>query len=334
MLHLRSRRSNFLHNLSRATSFFAILSLLLPYRSHAQFFTKEYELVISKASHHLSKNEYERATTLYDSALHIMQGKYPLAFRYLQAAKAHAMNGEVDNAFFYLRNYLDKGWIDAKALINEPMLMTLHGNKGWDQLLEDLSKKNAEYSKVRQEIEQLGFYDQVLRKIENCMGQDSAERAYFYLLQRVQDAENLKKVDSILEVHGWLGMSKIGDKASSILSRIVLHSSVEDRERYLPVIEASVQAGESSPQDFAILVDKILLGENQKQRYGTQFMEIDGRNQVLTIEDPETLENRRKALGLSSIHDYLQFCGIENVTIETLSDTSTLSYFIESRWNE
>jgi hypothetical protein len=62
----------------------------------------------------------------------------------------------------------------------------------------------------------------------------------------------------------------------------------------------------------------ILTGEGKKQRYGTQITTgPDGKARVNPVEDPQTLNERRKAVGLPTMDEYLQHMEMQiGVTID------------------
>ena len=67
----------------------------------------------------------------------------------------------------------------------------------------------------------------------------------------------------------------------------------------------SLPAGEVSTKDIAYLTDRVLLAEGKPQRYGTQFLKDSAGKWVpKTLEDPDHVEERRRAVGLQSLADY------------------------------
>ncbi len=60
--------------------------------------------------------------------------------------------------------------------------------------------------------------------------------------------------------------------------------------------------------NFAYLYDRILVSEGQKQRYGTQFAKVDPISKTVELaptEAPETLDDRRRAIGMMPIAMYI-----------------------------
>ena len=69
-----------------------------------------------------------------------------------------------------------------------------------------------------------------------------------------------------------------------------------------------MKAGRLSPQNFALLYDRTEIIQGGKQRYGTQIMkdEKTGDWVVGRLEDPEHVDERRKAIGLGPLKEYLE----------------------------
>lgn len=87
---------------------------------------------------------------------------------------------------------------------------------------------------------------------------------------------------------------------------VVQHAPLEAQERYLPIVEAAVAAGEAEPWHLAYLTDRVLLRTDRPQRYGSQF-QIDaetGERSYLPIEDEERVNARRAAIGLPAIEGF------------------------------
>ena len=78
-------------------------------------------------------------------------------------------------------------------------------------------------------------------------------------------------------------------------------------------MQDAVKEGNAKPQNFALLKDRVLLGEGKKQLYGSQIgtNQTTGEHYVLPIKDPKNVNQRRKEMGLGSIDEYVSRWGIE-----------------------
>lgn len=113
------------------------------------------------------------------------------------------------------------------------------------------------------------------------------------------DSLALVQVENIIANYGWLGKSQIGELANSALFLIIQHANDNRiREKYYPLLEESVNKGESSRTDLATMKDRILINNGHKQLYGTQT-KSDGK--LLPLEDPKRVNKRRRQVGLKRI---------------------------------
>lgn len=61
-----------------------------------------------------------------------------------------------------------------------------------------------------------------------------------------------------------------------------------------------------APEERAMLVDRVLVGEGKQQRYGTQLKRNpEGEMVLVDIEDPQKVDARRKEMGLEPLKVYI-----------------------------
>jgi hypothetical protein len=117
---------------------------------------------------------------------------------------------------------------------------------------------------------------------------------------------NAARLRALVDAHGWPAWSKVGDEAASAAWRIVQHAIGEpDFQRaMLPVLAAAAEAGDVDPAEVAMLDDRIRVFEGRPQRYGTQVDWNDAGDAMVpmgTVDDPDTVDERRAAVGLPPI---------------------------------
>ena len=120
------------------------------------------------------------------------------------------------------------------------------------------------------------------------------------------DRRNTASLKEIVSQIGWPTRSKVGEHAARMAWLLVQHANedVAFQRECLELIR-SVPAGEVEPREAALLEDRVRVNEVRAQLYGTQFF-TDERGQVVPrpIEDPERLDERRRAAGLEPFEDY------------------------------
>ena len=128
------------------------------------------------------------------------------------------------------------------------------------------------------------------------------------------DKKNIARLNEIVQQYGWPGRSLVGEKGSSAAFLIIQHAELAQQEKFLPLLKASVAAGDANAIDAAMLEDRVLVGQGKKQRYGTQVHfgpETGGKWVLQPIEDEEAVDQRRAAIGMEPLATYLKNFGIE-----------------------
>lgn len=106
------------------------------------------------------------------------------------------------------------------------------------------------------------------------------------------------------------------DAAWLIAQHADLHN--ERRAAFLPLMEELVQAGEVDPRQVACLSDRIAIGAERAQKYGTSVtVEIGPSSSAALrvtpawpVDDIQAMESRRAALGLPSWEEEAPGCAL------------------------
>jgi hypothetical protein len=143
-------------------------------------------------------------------------------------------------------------------------------------------------------------------------GFDSAEIRKLATKQREIDEENIVRLVGIIEAHGWPGRSLVGEKGALAAFLILQHADYKYQKKYLPLVRTAVAAGELSPDNLALLEDRVLMNEGKKQIYGTQLQTNErGVLELYPIEDEENVDKRRAQVGLPPLAEYMKHFGLE-----------------------
>ena len=118
------------------------------------------------------------------------------------------------------------------------------------------------------------------------------------------DARNIKVVDKILKRGLPQGLSEESYKTIWI---VIDHAPLEKQEQYLPLVEQMANASYIGLDEYAILYDRVAMGQNRPQRYGSQIVQFGNADNlqlyVWPIEDAEKLDSLRNAVGMSSFYN-------------------------------
>lgn len=175
----------------------------------------------------------------------------------------------------------------------------------------------AGYDKVLQ-AELLGILedDQAIRVRLEAIGKEhgynSPEARTLGPIMLKQDAVNLGKITAILDTRGWVGPELVGAKASSALFYVIQHSDTATQEKYLPMLRAAVKEKKAPAGQLALMEDRVDLAKGRPQTYGSQLMTDpkDGHMFVRPLADPDHVDERRAAMGLSTMAENLKHFGL------------------------
>ena len=162
----------------------------------------------------------------------------------------------------------------------------------WPQL-----PQTPELVALREELKRLAEEDQAVRSMNQPFSGPRADP-----VDRAHRAEVLR----IFNRYGWPKVSVVGKEASRDFWLLVQHQSQDVQERLLPELRRAVASGEAAQSHYAMLNDRVMSAQGKLQRWGMQTVCVDGKAQLAPVEDPAGLDERRRALNLPPIADYLR----------------------------
>ena len=121
------------------------------------------------------------------------------------------------------------------------------------------------------------------------------------------DRANTEWLKAEIAANGWFLISVHGEAASAAAWLMAQHAD-HDRpfqRHVLTLLEPLVAAGEASASNYAYLYDRVAVGENRPQRYGTQGVCVaKGVWEPNTLEDIERVQALRDEARIGSLADY------------------------------
>ncbi|WP_142683873.1 DUF6624 domain-containing protein [Chitinophaga polysaccharea] len=280
-----------------------------------------YYLLNRSDSLYRAKN-FKMAADMMDKAISLKKGIITKG-QYYDAACYNALAGQTDKAFQYLNQSIQKGFLDIDALQKDADLISLHAkSSSWNRLLDYLKKTIKDQEQklnlpLKSELEVIYKLDQqyrlLLDSVQKKFGANSAQLKELWFQIDVTDSINLSKVKRIIQSYGWPGKDLVGTTANRAVWLTIQHADITEQKKYIPLLEASVKKGQSSPDNLAFLVDRINVEEGKPQIYGSQFKENPqtGENEFLKIEDIKNVNKRRETMGLEPIEVYAERCGVK-----------------------
>lgn len=311
-----------------------LVAVLLPFSVGAQLryvYGEPFDSLYQLADSAQERKDYPLATEKWNEAFSAYGHRFPVVMFHQYAFIAAYRSGDLDRAVFYLDHYLSRCVVADdiyERLMREEAYEELRGHKEWPFLLSKMEEKRTAYGQVYEMLRWIRARDQGLRQLLTCASEkyrDSLQHRYLQQLMAQEDSINLSVVGKIIDEYGWLGNYQIGEDGSSTLMMVIQHADLSTQEKYFPLIQASVEKGETSAASFAFLVDRMQLYRGEYQIYGTQVI----KDKVFPILDPANVDARRAELGFEPLEEYLNFFDV-NISGE---EDMQLDYLLD-KWGE
>jgi hypothetical protein len=162
------------------------------------------------------------------------------------------------------------------------------------------------WSDLRRELLALAEEDQ---RVRTELAADGSLFDGYHPRMRAVHRANADRLASILRERGWPGEPQVGLDGSEAAWLIVQHAI--DRPSFqreaLEALRLAAGRGQVPAMQPALLEDRIRTLEGRPQRYGTQFdWDESGELSPLPIEDPDDVDDRRRAVGLGPLDEAIR----------------------------
>jgi len=190
-------------------------------------------------------------------------------------------------------------------------------NAAFANVPEDAASKDW----IAKKLQHMVDIDQHMRKCSMSLPHErqytEAEQKYFWsqFMTRFRDLDRQNTADlkSLLKTHSWFTISQFGKKCDSNAWLLVQHADQdpEFQKEILAKLEKLYPTGETRPQNYAYLFDRVALSSSdpskrQPQRYGTQgHCVAPGKWEPFPIEDEANVDTRRAEVGLPPLVEYM-----------------------------
>ncbi len=160
---------------------------------------------------------------------------------------------------------------------------------------------------LRKELLERVDKDQAIRKEIIQSGVIKPDKV---LLDRMKtiDEQNTLRIKEVVRKTGWPSTAQVGVDGANAAFLLVQHSDLKTQKEMLPLLEKAFRNGDVPGQNYALLVDRVLVGEGKPQVYGTQSLPFDqwvDQEPVLApIEDEQNANQRRQSVGLPTLDEY------------------------------
>ena len=117
-----------------------------------------------------------------------------------------------------------------------------------------------------------------------------------------EDHRNQELIISIIEKCGMPTLNEVNQEQMNAIWLGLQHTENKYRVKYFPLIEKAVKNGDLSKEQYALMKDRILMDEGKSQIFGSQIK----NGKLYDLAEPETVNERRREMGLEPIEDYLK----------------------------
>jgi len=123
---------------------------------------------------------------------------------------------------------------------------------------------------------------------------------YLFNLMCTADEDNLNWLKDQVARNGWFDIRRYGRAADQAAWLMVQHADgAPAYQAYIAaLLEVKARSGETDPQNYAFLSDRIAVRTGQPQTFATQMECVDGRWLAPNVVAPEELDSRRASMGL------------------------------------
>ena len=260
-------------------------------------------------------------TKEYPKAVEVFRGAFkaePIKANDLViGAGAAALAGERELALTWLRLAVVKGFSETPRITTGRDFVSLHDVDGWKELVASLPARPVVVDTVTDKplqatllaiLDEDQKYRQQLGEVEKKFGHDSKELRALWTTIGEKDAINLGKVKEILDQQGWVGPETVGRQANSALFLVIQHADHGTQLKYLPMMREAMKNGKAQASSLALLEDRVALRDGRRQIYGSQIGRDNttGKYFISPLEDPDHVDERRAAVGLQPLADYVK----------------------------
>lgn len=172
---------------------------------------------------------------------------------------------------------------------------------------QDLTRSLGTEPELRNELLQRAEEDQKIRQDLIKAGVEKLDSNILAKMREI-DAENTARMKEIFEKHGWPSPNLVGEDGAAAAFLLLQHSDHAFQKQVLPSVEKAFKEKKISGQNYALLLDRVLVREGKSQIYGTQAKDIadwkDREPVFETIADEANLDERRQTVGLPPLADY------------------------------
>ncbi|NOY66327.1 MAG: hypothetical protein GXP13_02820 [Gammaproteobacteria bacterium] len=138
----------------------------------------------------------------------------------------------------------------------------------------------------------------------------SEGRLYGQYDQELQNVhiENAHALDKIVSMHGWPTISKVGIEGTRLAWLLAQHAicTPDLQRKFYKLLSEATDNGDAPKKQIALLTDRIRFNEGKPQIYGTVLDWNALGEFTCEVEDPDNVNELRKAVGMPPFEQSIQ----------------------------
>jgi hypothetical protein len=281
---------------------------------------EKYNIYISQADSLSHLKDYRNAALMYSAAFQEFGGKGLLPHRY-RAARAWALSGNADSAFFNLDRIAGKGgYGNYREVANDTAFISLRSDKRWLPLM-ILVKQNRDKPEGNLNKPLIDLLDSLVREDQRWrvyMTQYKNKQLRADTIPVMTISKNMMRADSldlmavrrIFNQYGFPNFDLVGTEGAHDFWLITQHQDKHPafQDSVLKAMKVQVDNRKAHGTEYAYLVDRVKINTGQLQVYGTQMrLNADTTSyEPMPVIEPQQLNERRHSVGLEPIEDYIK----------------------------
>lgn len=154
-----------------------------------------------------------------------------------------------------------------------------------------------ENERLRAELVGLEAHD---REIRSRLVEEGALFGGYHLEMEAVHLANARRLDQILNEHGWPGSAVVGDDGAQAAWIIAMHAISDPplQRKALELLSRAASDGDAPAWQAAYLTDRILFNQQRPQIYGTIRDWDENGELTARVEDADEADRRRAEIGM------------------------------------
>ena len=173
---------------------------------------------------------------------------------------------------------------------------------------EDTNRSVVENGALREELLRRAKEDQAIRAEEIKRGADKPDKS-IRARMGAMSADNEARLEAIIKQYGWPAPALVEEDGANAAFVLVQHSGHAFQKKVLPQAKKAYESGQMPGPHYALLLDRVLVGDRKPQVYGTQARGAEQWKEhepaLYPIEDEANVDKRRAEMGLEPLSNYV-----------------------------